>query len=109
MIVLILNLEDLFYPSEDLVEELEIFQKIHGETLDRGQEPMKRQQRKKLHYYKNRQQGRGVHEGPGPPPLRMPSQEWGNPHKKYFCPELKSFIKKALINSAFCVNISLIS
>ena len=48
VIGLILNLEDLFYPSEDLVEEMEIFQKIHGESLDRGQEPMKRQLRKKL-------------------------------------------------------------
>ena len=49
MIGLILNLEDLFYPSEDLVEEVEMFQKIHGESLDRGQvgqEPIEKKTKK---------------------------------------------------------------
>jgi len=35
--------ESLFYPSKDLLEEVEkyekIFQKIHGESLDRGHDP----------------------------------------------------------------------
>ena len=46
MIGLILNLEDLFYPSKDLVEEVEMFQKLHGETLDRGQEPIEKTTKK---------------------------------------------------------------
>ena len=36
----------LFYPSKDLLEEVEkyekIFQKIHGESLDRGQDPIEK-------------------------------------------------------------------
>ena len=36
----------MFYPSKDLLEEVEkyekIFQKIHGESLDRGQDPIEK-------------------------------------------------------------------
>ena len=36
----------LFYPSKDLLEEVKkyekIFQKIHGESLDRGQDPIEK-------------------------------------------------------------------
>ena len=38
----------LFYPSKDLLEEVEkyekIFQKIHGESLDRGHDPIEKKQ-----------------------------------------------------------------
>ena len=38
--------ESLFYPSKDLLEEVEkyekIFQKIHGESLDRGHDPIEK-------------------------------------------------------------------
>ena len=36
----------MFYPSKDLLEEVEkyekIFQKIHGESLDRGHDPIEK-------------------------------------------------------------------
>ena len=40
------SIGSLFYPSKDLLEEVEkyekIFQKIHGESLDRGQDPIEK-------------------------------------------------------------------